>query len=199
MEDQVNNTERTILLVDDEENIIKALVRLFRREGYRIFKAGCGREGLELLKENEISVIVSDQRMPEMTGDEVLETLRDRGYEGRVVMVTALDPGMDIVDMDFEQYVCKPIGRDELRTIVRQEILRAHYDDTLQDYLRLQSKVNALEDEHPSSALDADQEARALRTELDGLRDKLLDTLVEHARFSYEAEDLADTEAFEDR
>lgn len=64
--------ERTILLVDDEANILSALTRLLRPAGYTILRAGSGKEGLELLAQHEVGVIVSDQRMPEMTGVEFL-------------------------------------------------------------------------------------------------------------------------------
>jgi len=64
--------ERTLLLVDDEEDISAALTRLLRPYGYRILRATSGREGLALLTLNEVGVIVSDQRMPEMTGVEFL-------------------------------------------------------------------------------------------------------------------------------
>lgn len=63
---------RTILLVDDEENIIAAMRRVLRREGYQILTAGGGQEGLEVLAANPVDVIVSDQRMPNMTGVEFL-------------------------------------------------------------------------------------------------------------------------------
>ncbi|OMH25893.1 response regulator [Motiliproteus sp. MSK22-1] len=66
------NRERTLLLVDDEENIIRSLRRLFRREGYRILTANSGKEGLQVLEQESVGVIVSDQRMPEMTGSEFL-------------------------------------------------------------------------------------------------------------------------------
>lgn len=69
--------ERTLLLVDDEENITSALVRLLRRDGYRILRANSGKEGLELLAQNEVGVIVSDQRMPEMTGVEFLSKAKE--------------------------------------------------------------------------------------------------------------------------
>ncbi|MEW5943839.1 MAG: response regulator [Pseudomonadota bacterium] len=69
--------ERTLLLVDDEENILAALVRLLRRDGYRILKANSGREGLELLAQNEVGVIVSDQRMPEMSGVQFLSKVKE--------------------------------------------------------------------------------------------------------------------------
>ena len=55
---------RTILLVDDEENILSAMRRVLRREGYQILTAGGGKEGLALLADNAVDVIVSDQRMP---------------------------------------------------------------------------------------------------------------------------------------
>ncbi len=62
--------ERTLLLVDDEENITSAMLRLLRVDGYKILCANSGRAGLELLTQHEVGVIVSDQRMPEMTGVE---------------------------------------------------------------------------------------------------------------------------------
>jgi diguanylate cyclase (GGDEF)-like protein len=70
-------TERTLLLVDDDADIGAALNRLLRQEGYKILCARSGREGLELLARNEVHVIVSDQRMPEMTGVEFLSRVKD--------------------------------------------------------------------------------------------------------------------------
>lgn len=69
--------EKNLLLVDDEENILRALTRLLRRDGYSIYTASSGPQGLELLKQHEVSVIVSDQRMPEMSGVEFLSKARD--------------------------------------------------------------------------------------------------------------------------
>lgn len=68
--------ERTLLLVDDEENITSALTRLLRRDGYTILRANSGKAGLELLETNQVGVIISDQRMPEMTGTEFLTQVR---------------------------------------------------------------------------------------------------------------------------
>jgi len=70
------NKIRSLLLVDDEENILSSLTRLLRREGYTIFRATSGQEGIEVLKEHTIGVIVSDQRMPEMTGVEFLSKVK---------------------------------------------------------------------------------------------------------------------------
>ncbi|MCX8070731.1 MAG: response regulator, partial [Thermodesulfovibrionales bacterium] len=64
---------RTVLFVDDEDNVLKSLKRLFIDEDIDVLTVSSGKEGLELLKDKEVAVIVSDQRMPEMTGAEFLE------------------------------------------------------------------------------------------------------------------------------
>ena len=69
--------ERTLLLVDDEEAIGTALNRLLRQEGYKILCAHSGQEGLEMLAQNDVHVIVSDQRMPGMTGVEFLSRAKE--------------------------------------------------------------------------------------------------------------------------
>ncbi|NMG76918.1 EAL domain-containing protein [Aromatoleum diolicum] len=63
---------RTLLLVDDEPNILSAIRRLLRGEGYRVLTAGSAREALEILAKEPVQVILSDQRMPEMNGTEFL-------------------------------------------------------------------------------------------------------------------------------
>ena len=62
----------TLLFVDDEKNILNSIRRLFRTENYNILLANSGSEGLEVLKDHEVSVIISDQRMPGMTGSQFL-------------------------------------------------------------------------------------------------------------------------------
>ena len=69
--------ENTILLVDDEQNVIRSLKRLLRKEGYKILTANSGQEGLQVLKDNSIGVILSDQRMPGMSGVEFLSQVKE--------------------------------------------------------------------------------------------------------------------------
>jgi response regulator RpfG family c-di-GMP phosphodiesterase len=70
--------KHTILCVDDEANILNALKRLLRKESYRLLTCGSGREGLTLLAQNEVHVVISDQRMPEMSGSEFLRQVNER-------------------------------------------------------------------------------------------------------------------------
>lgn len=66
----------TLLLVDDEPNILTALGRLLNEEGYRVLTANSGRAGLELLAQHAVQVIITDQRMPEMSGTEFLRRVK---------------------------------------------------------------------------------------------------------------------------
>ena len=69
--------ERTLLMVDDEVNIVNSLKRQFRSNGYRILTATSAKEGLEILANHAVGVIISDQRMPEMTGVEFFRCVKE--------------------------------------------------------------------------------------------------------------------------
>jgi response regulator RpfG family c-di-GMP phosphodiesterase len=69
--------QHTVLCVDDEKSIINSIKRLVRREGYRLLTAHSGHDGLKLLAENDVQVVISDQRMPEMNGTEFLKQVKE--------------------------------------------------------------------------------------------------------------------------
>ncbi len=71
-----HNDQKTLLLLDDEANIIRALTRTLRRDGYRILSTTSVQEAFELLAGNEVQVIISDQRMPEMSGTDFLSEVK---------------------------------------------------------------------------------------------------------------------------
>jgi YesN/AraC family two-component response regulator len=68
--------ERTLLCIDDERNILNALKRLLRKEDFRLLTADSGEEGLKILAENEVQLVVSDQRMPKMNGTDFLKQVK---------------------------------------------------------------------------------------------------------------------------
>ncbi len=79
--------EKTLLVVDDEENIIRSLRRLFRQEPFSVLTANSGSEGLEILEKQPVSVILSDQRMPGMIGSDFLKIVKERyPHTIRIVM-----------------------------------------------------------------------------------------------------------------
>lgn len=121
--------ERTILLVDDEEDIGAALARLLRRDGYRILRAKSGQEALALLTENEVGVVISDQRMPEMTGVEFLTQVKEL-YPHTIRIVLSgyadLDAVMDAINRGaIYKFFNKPWDNEALRAEVL-EAFRHH-------------------------------------------------------------------------
>ncbi len=116
--------DQTLLLVDDEENVLRSLVRLFRRDGYRILAAGDVRDAFDLLATNEVQVILSDQRMSDMSGTEFLgrvkmlypDTVRMvlSGYTDLTTVTDAINRGA------IYRFLTKPWNDDELREHIRQ-------------------------------------------------------------------------------
>ena len=82
------NIPKRILFVDDEENVLRSLKRLFVSEDYEVFTAASGSDGLAVLKEIEVPVIVSDQRMPVMTGAEFLGKSRQFSPDAVRIILT---------------------------------------------------------------------------------------------------------------
>ncbi|OGS91668.1 MAG: histidine kinase [Gallionellales bacterium GWA2_60_18] len=120
--------ERVLLLVDDEENITSALVRLLRRDGYLILRANGGEAGLELLAQNKVGVIISDQRMPGMTGVEFLGKVREL-YPDTVRVIlsgyTELNSVTDAINRGaVYKFLTKPWEDDLLRANVEEAFQR---------------------------------------------------------------------------
>ncbi len=115
-----------LLFVDDEVNIAKALARLFREEPIRVFTAASGSEALELLEREPIQVIVSDHRMPGISGIELLAQVRERWPEVVRMMLTGytnVDIALDAINRgEVYRLIAKPWNDEELRVTVRQAL-----------------------------------------------------------------------------
>ena len=116
--------ERTLLLVDDEPNILSSLVRVLRRDGYTILRANSGAEGLTILSETPVDVIVSDHRMPEMTGVEFLHQARSVQPDAvRIVLsgYTELEAVTEAINRGgVFRFLTKPWEDEMLRATVRE-------------------------------------------------------------------------------
>lgn len=118
--------EHTVLFVDDEVNILKALQRLLRQENMNILTACRASEALELLDKQPVQVVVSDQRMPEMSGVDLLSAIRDRHPDVVRIMLTGyteINMAVDAINRgEIYRLITKPWNDDELRTTVRQAL-----------------------------------------------------------------------------
>ncbi|HJU40186.1 MAG TPA: EAL domain-containing protein [Tahibacter sp.] len=111
--------ERGLLLVDDEENVLRALGRALRRDGYRIYPASSAEQGFDILATNPVQVILSDQRMPGMSGTDFLSKVKEM-YPDTVRMV--LSGHIDVATVTdainrgaIYKFLTKPWDDDDLR------------------------------------------------------------------------------------
>jgi len=121
--------ERTLLIVDDEENILKALARLLRREGYRILTANSAQVGLQLLEYNDVNVIISDQRMPHMTGVEFLSRVKDLYPDTMRIVLSAYSDFSAVTDAinkgAIYKFFTKPWDDGLMRTNIKEAFHRS--------------------------------------------------------------------------
>jgi two-component system response regulator AdeR len=169
--------ETTILIVDDEPAVTDVYAAHLEDE-YDVRTAYGGSEAVEQLDE-DVDAVLLDRRMPGMSGDEVLEHIREEEYECRVAMVTAVDPDFDILGMGFDDYVVKPVSRDDLYETVDRLLTYSTYDETFQQYFSLVSKRAALQTSKSQSALETSEEYQELTERIDDLEAELDETLMD--------------------
>jgi DNA-binding response OmpR family regulator len=108
-------------------------------------------------------VVVLDRRLPGCSGDEVLERVREAGYDCQVVIVTAVDPDFDIVAMGFDDYLVKPVDRETFERTLDRLLARSAYDEELRSYYAAVSKLAVLETHKTNEELAASAEYDDLR------------------------------------
>lgn len=165
--------DAVVLVVDDEESVAEVFA-LWLEDDYDVRVATSGEEALDQL-DPAVDVVLLDRRMPGLSGDQVLTELRDRGITARVAMVTAVDPDFDILSMEFDDYLTKPVDRDELHDTVERLLGLSDYDERSQEHFALAQKLATIEGELPASELQANDEYVALRDRLENIRDELDD------------------------
>jgi DNA-binding response OmpR family regulator len=166
-----------VLVVEDEPDLADLYATWLRSE-YRVRVAYGGREALEKL-DDEVEVVLLDRRMPDLSGDEALKEIRERGFDCRVAMVTAVEPDFDIVEMGFDDYLVKPVSRESLTETVEGLRLRESYDEGMQELFSLASKKAILEAEKDAVALENNEEYQQLSARVEELREQLDQTVGE--------------------
>ncbi|MCE9661909.1 EAL domain-containing protein [Halomonas sp. M5N1S17] len=122
-------SSQTLLLLDDEPNILRSLTRALRRDGYHILATDSAQQAFELLATQEVHVVISDQRMPEMSGTEFLKRVKElhpqaiqivlSGYTDLKTVTAAINEGA------IYKFLTKPWDDDELRLVVQQAFREA--------------------------------------------------------------------------
>ena len=108
---------KTILVIDDEENMRHFLKSLLAKEGYEVFLAADGFEGLQLIEEQIFDIILCDIRMPRMDGLEFLKNLQSKNSAATIITMSAygtLDLAIETMQLGAYDYISKPFKPPEI-------------------------------------------------------------------------------------
>jgi two-component system, sensor histidine kinase and response regulator len=135
-----------LLIVDDEPDMLDFMERVFRSQ-YEVVRASSGDEALRLLGQKKFAVVITDQKMPQMTGVELLERIGQRlPYLVKVLLsgftdVPEIERAMDRAGI--HNYVVKPIDSEKLRAAVKEAIERHARGRALSDSQARRTKVES--------------------------------------------------------
>jgi len=157
----------TVLVVEDETSLRRAYVRVLSRD-YTVESVGTGEAALEALSP-AIDIILLDRRLPDVPGDEVVQSLQRANYDCYVAMVTAVDPDFDIIDMGIDDYLVKPLTTDEIRGAVEQLEALAAYDEAYRELSQKRVTRSVLRQERSNAELQDSERFQRLETEIEEL------------------------------
>jgi len=161
---QGSDARGRVLVVEDEDHLAE-LYTDYLDEDYDVRTAYGGVEAMEMLS-SDLDVVLLDRRMPIISGNEVLAEIEERGVQCRVAMVTAVDPDFDIIDMGCDDYIVKPVTRDDLREVVDRLMTVTEYDDRMRELTAKRLKRNVLQVEKSAGELRESSEFQRLQTEI---------------------------------
>lgn len=164
------NNNPTVLVVDDDRKTADLYADFL--DGYAVSTAYSGTEALDRLDET-VDIVLLDRLMSTVSGDEVLKTIRARGLDCRVVMVTAANPDIDILDLSFDDYLVKPVSRDQIRDAVSRMHVRNACDGMIREMFAIASKMATIESKMSLAELEASPVYAALGSEFDELRTEI--------------------------
>lgn len=122
----IPSISHTVLCVDDETNILHTLKRLLRKENYALLTASSGKEGLDILSKNDVHLVISDQRMPEMSGTEFLAEIKEKYPDViRIILTgyTEVDAITESINRGhIYKFFLKPWNDDNLKLEIRKAL-----------------------------------------------------------------------------
>lgn len=171
-----NSQQPTVLIADDEQNLADLYTDYLGTE-YDVLTAYGGEQAEEYLEDygNDIDVALLDRRMPDRSGDKVLTTITDDDYNCPVALVTAVNPGFDIIDMGCDEYLVKPVDRDELIDVVERLLQLSEYSEKHQQLTSKKLTRNVLQVEKSAPELAESDRFEALEAEIETLERELDD------------------------
>ena len=125
--EKVNKNEFKLLIVDDEPLIRESLYEIFRIEGYDVQMAPAAEEALEIMEKIEFDIVVTDFKLPEMSGLDLLHEIKERYKKTEVILMTgygSIGTAVDAMKKGAYDYITKPINDNEVKIIIDKIIER---------------------------------------------------------------------------
>lgn len=171
------DTEETRVLVVEDEQSLADLYEVWLADEYDTRVVYSGEAALEGMANHDIDVVLLDRRMPGLSGDEVANRLDENGCDAQVIMVTAVSPSPEMAALPIDDYIKKPVEREQLLSIVETAALVRTYDDDITELLALTARQQALEEAVPADELETSEEFDRLSSSIDQLQDSMDDTM----------------------
>jgi DNA-binding response OmpR family regulator len=165
-------------MIAEDERPLAELYAAWLSEHYDVEAVHDGDAALAAY-DRTVDVVLLDRRMPGTSGDRVLERIRAIDDDCRVAMVSAVEPDFDIYDMGFDDYLVKPISREEVLDLVDRLLRVNEYDEGLRRHFTLSSKLALLRSHKSEAELEGSEEYAALQAEMDELDRELTEVVGE--------------------
>ena len=162
-----------VLIVEDETLLADSYAEWLDAE-YAVRTAYTGEGALAALDDAPPDVVLLDRRLPDLSGEAVLDAVEERDIDCRVALVSAVEPDLDVLELGYDLYVEKPVTDAEtLRSAVETLCRRDEYDEQMRRYFELASKWGTLEAKKSPGELEDSEAYRGLLDELDALSEEV--------------------------
>jgi two-component system, NtrC family, response regulator HydG len=121
---------KTILIIDDSPDTLEIIARNLSERGYRLLTATSAGEGLALLEDNNVDLVITDLKMPKVDGMEVIHHIKDNYTATEVMMITGyatVAGAVEAVKLGAEEYLAKPFTEDELNAAVERALCKLEH------------------------------------------------------------------------
>lgn len=143
----------TILIADDEKYILSGLSEAFSLEGYNVLTASDGLEAWNIINKNDVDIVLTDLRMPKMTGEELIRKVRASFPKLPVIVLTGhgtIENAVEIMKYGTIDFYTKPVDIDKLLLVVKKSITNSHLEEQNR---RLQDEIERLKKEQKYSRI----------------------------------------------
>lgn len=171
-----NSDQSTVLVVDDEQRVAECY-KIFVEQQHNAEVAIGGREAVEKLDEN-YDIVLLDRRMPDLHGSEVIDYINEEDHACRVIIISAIDPDMEILKNEFVKYIKKPVEQDELLQAIQETIVFDESGQSHIEYLKLIEKAHIMQSEFTKVKLEDNHYYNKIIDSINSMREQFNDNVI---------------------